>query len=348
LLDILQPERDLSHPPLFQVMLILDQPTPIESQPLPDLVIETLPVENFTAKLDLTLTLENQSTGLVSDWEYNTDLFDRATIVRMAEQFEVLLMAIVADPVMPIEQLSLLTPTVQQQLLAQSRGKEQSHPDLCLHQVIEAQVARTPQSPAVVWGDESISYQELNDRANQLAHYLQAQGVTERVGIYLERSGHTLVAVLAVLKMGGTYVPLDPSYPVDRLAYMLTNGRIKCLLTATTIAASIPNAPATVVYLDRDWPNIALEPTTNLDQVLDPSSLAYVIYTSGSTGTPKGVKVSHRSLVNAYYGWESAYQLRDTHSHLQMASFSFDVFAGDYIRALGSGAKLVICPRVIF
>ncbi len=345
LLAVLQPERDLSHSPLFQVMLILDQANPIESQPLPDLVIETLAVENFTAKLDLTLTLENQPTGLVGDWEYNTDLFDRATIVRMAEQFEHLLTAIVANPKLPIEQLPLLTTTAQQQLLAQSRGTVQHYADQCLHQVIEAQVARTPQALAVVWDDQCLTYQELNNRANQLAHYLQSQGVTGRVGIYLERSGDTLVAVLAVLKIGIAYVPLDPSYPVDRLAYMLSNGQVNCLLTATTITTPIPQAPVAIVYLDRDWPTIALSPTTNLECSIDPASLAYVIYTSGSTGNPKGVMVSHRSLVNAYHGWESAYQLRDTRSHLQMASFSFDVFAGDYIRALASGAQLVICPR---
>ncbi|PSB57478.1 hybrid non-ribosomal peptide synthetase/type I polyketide synthase, partial [Chamaesiphon polymorphus] len=346
LIETLRPERDLSHPPLFQVMMILDRATPIESQPLPDLVLETIPVENFTSKLDLTLTLENQPTGLVSEWEYNTDLFDRDTIVRLAAQFEILLGAIVSDPSQSIDRLPLLSPSTQQQLLAQAQGAAHRHPDLCLHQAIEAQVALTPEAVAVVWNDERFTYQELNERANQLAHYLQAQGVAGRVGIYLERSGHTLVAVLAVLKIGAAYVPLDPSYPVDRLAYMLTNGRVNCLLTDTTIVTPLPNAPDLVVYLDRDRAAIASYANTNLALEIDPSSLAYVIYTSGSTGMPKGVTVSHRSLVNAYHGWESAYQLRTrTRSHLQMASFSFDVFAGDYIRALASGAKLEICPR---
>jgi amino acid adenylation domain-containing protein len=209
-------------------------------------------------------------------------------------------------------------------------------------------VERAPDAVAVVFADQHLTYQELNARANQLAHYLQDRGVGAEVlvGICLERSLDLIVALLAVLKAGGAYVPLDPSYPSDRLEYMLSNSQVSLLIAQRDLRERIPALDIPIVYLDTISPNIVNYSYDNLASTAKPSSLAYVIYTSGSTGQPKGVMVAHRSLVNAYWAWDSAYELRRrTRSHLQMANFSFDVFTGDWVRALCSGSKLVLCPR---
>jgi amino acid adenylation domain-containing protein/non-ribosomal peptide synthase protein (TIGR01720 family) len=282
---------------------------------------------------------------LTLELSFDRGKFTITTIEHMFDHLQNLLTGMVEKAGQPLGQLSLLTSEQQLLILLSGQGLRQTYPSQCLHQLIEAQATAQPNALAVVWGDQHLTYQELNDQANQLAYYLQSQAVTGRVGIYLERSGLTLVAVLAVLKVSATYLPLDSSYPIERLAYMVANAAIGCLITTASLASQLSAPTTLVVDLDRDGAAIASHSSQNLNLLIDPEQLAYVIYTSGSTGTPKGVMVSHRNLVNAFYGWESAYQLQNTRSHLQMASFSFDVFAGDYIRALASGAKLVICPR---
>ncbi|PSB50350.1 non-ribosomal peptide synthetase [Chamaesiphon polymorphus CCALA 037] len=318
----------------------------VSEQPNPhnDLQIANVDMQEQT-NYPLNLTaIPGQS--LTLEISFDRSRFTPETIDQMLDCLENLVMETIADPQTPLGRLSLLSPDRQQQLIRAGQGPQHTYPAQCIHQAIEAQTSERPDAVALVWDERRLTYQELNEQANQLAHYLQAQGVTGRVGIYLERSGIVLVAVLAILKIGATYVPLDPSYPVDRLTYMLTNAEVNCLIPTQTLATQLPNPPALAVYLDRDWAEISNGDPHNLDLEIDPEQLAYVIYTSGSTGTPKGVMVSHRNLVNAYHGWEIAYRLKtDTRSHLQMASFSFDVFAGDYMRALASGAKLTICPR---
>ncbi|QMS92029.1 amino acid adenylation domain-containing protein [Nostoc edaphicum CCNP1411] len=351
LVEALNPERNVSHTPLFQVMFDFRNAPPLPE--MPDLVVSQLKVENETAQFDLSLSVE-VGQGLMVSFEYNTDLFDATTIARMLEHFQNLLSGIVANPQTKLSDLSLLTKKEQHQLLIEfNQNKSQiQNPKFkikqCIHQLFEAQVEQTPHEVAVVFAQNQLKYQELNQRANQLAHHLQRLGVGPEVmvGIYMERSVEMVVAVLGVLKAGGAYVPLDPVYSHERLAFMLKNMQVSVLVTQKWLLKNLPEHQAKVVCLDSNWENISQQSNENLLHQTTPQNLAYAIYTSGSTGIPKGVMVTHGSLVNAYLAWEDVYSLRSVAtSHLQMASFSFDVFTGDFVRALCSGGKLVLCPR---
>ncbi len=394
LVDALQPERDMSHTPLFQVMFIL-QNAPVQGQELPGLTLSQVETHPGTSTFDLTLSMAEGPDGLEASVEYNTDLFDAATIRRMLDHFQTLLEAIAADPDRPIAELPLLTEAERQQLLVEWNDTATDHPqDLCVHQLIEAQAERTPDAVAVVLPsteggpDARLTYGELNRRANQLAHHLRKRGVGPEtvVGICVERSLEMIVGVLGVLKAGGAYLPLDPLYPPERLAYMLDDAGVAILLTDSNTLPRLPlrmeaprdeateatrdeapgaeaslatrpsdlitqpsalrPQPSDLVTLNLDdWTPFADEPDTNPEVPVSPTNLAYLIYTSGSTGQSKGVMIEHRSLVNAYRGWEASYRLRSVRTHLQMANFAFDVFSGDLVRALCSGGRLVLCPR---
>ena len=217
-----------------------------------------------------------------------------------------------------------------------------------IHTLFEAQVARVPDATAVVFEGEALTYAQLNAQANQLAHYLQAHGVGPevRVAISLHRSLEMIVGVMGILKAGGAYVPLDPEYPQERLAFMLDDSQASILLTDSTISASMPEAQVEIILIDQLQAEIAQQPSDNPSCVVTGTNLLYMIYTSGSTGRAKGVMVTHANLVNAFYAWQLRYDLDAVAtSHLQMASFSFDVFNGDLARALCTGGKLVVCPR---
>jgi amino acid adenylation domain-containing protein len=277
------------------------------------------------------------------DLWYDTRRFDKPTITRMLGHLHTLLTGMVTNPTAQLSELSLLTPAEQQQLLAFSQNQSAFPADLCIHDLFEQQALRTPDAIALVSGDQKLTYLQLHQKVNQLAQKLATLGVAPGVlvGVCLERSLDMVIAPLAVLKAGGAYVPLDPAYPKERLAFMLEDAQVQVLLTQTQLLEIIPTHNLQVLCLDTDW-----QVTPAQLSPVHPSDLAYVIYTSGSTGKSKGVMVQHSSLVNAFYAWETAYQLTSsTSSHLQMASFAFDVCTGDFIRALCSGGKLVICPR---
>jgi amino acid adenylation domain-containing protein len=348
LVEKLQPQRSLSHTPLFQVMFQL-QNTPNQTLELPGLTWEPLQYHNDTAKFDLSLSMVEAETGLIGNFEYNTDLFTVDTITRMQGHFQTLLAAIVANPDQVIEKLPLLTKAEQNQLIEWNNTEIDYPQNQCIHQLFEAQVEKTPDAVAVVFENQQLTYRELNAKANQLAHYLQTLRVKPEVlvGICVERSLEMVIGLLGILKAGCAYVPLDPSYPQERLAFMVQDAKVSVLLTQTKLLQSLPILPTQIINLDRDWEQIRQLPLSNLaNSQLHPDNLAYIIYTSGSTGQSKGVMIQHSSLVNAYFAWETTYQLRtNATSHLQMASFSFDVFSGDLIRALCSGGKLVLCPR---
>ncbi|WP_071189201.1 non-ribosomal peptide synthetase [Trichormus sp. NMC-1] len=346
LVEELQPERDLSHSSLFQVMFIL-QNAPTEVLHLPDLTIKPLQVEKKTANFDLTLSMVETETGLRGSLEYNTDLFDDDRITRMLAHFQTLLAGIVLYPQQNISELSLLTTSEQQQIFLTGNTHQISIPKTCIHQLFEAQVAKNPDAIAVVFEEKQLTYQELNQRANQLANYLQKQGVKPEilVGICLERSLELVVGVLGILKAGGAYLPIDPAYPQERLTYMLTDAQVSIILTQKQLLAVLPNENKQIICIDSDWQKITNESLENPVNQVNINHLAYVIYTSGSTGKSKGVMIEHCNLVNAYFAWEEAYKLTAITAHLQMASFSFDVFSGDLVRTLCSGAKLVISPR---
>lgn len=352
LVEAMQPERSLSHTPLFQVMFVL-QNAPAPELQLPELIIQGLELDVVTSKFDITLAMRESEQGLEGFVEYNTDLFKSETIERLMGHYQQLLKAVVANPDAPLSGLSLLTPQekIQQQ---QWQQLEADYPqNLCVHQLFEAQAARTPEATAVVYGEQQLSYRQLNEHANQLGHYLREQGVGPevRVGICLEKSPELLVAVLGVLKAGGAYVPLDPGYPSERLKYMLENAAATLVLTHSNLISILPEAATTLALetvretIDEKRDDAQSQRLTNLDQAAQPDSLSYIVYTSGSTGKAKGVMVEHRSLANAYFAWQDAYGLERLSSHLQMASFSFDVFTGDWVRSLCSGARLVLCSK---
>ena len=344
LVDALHPQRSLSHLPLFQVMFDI-QNAPIASLDLPDLSISSFPVETGTAKFDLALSIENTSSGLIAEWEYNTDLFDDSTIAQMARNFHTLLIGIVANPQQRISQLPLLTEIEQQQLLVDWNNTKKEYPlDKCIHQLFEEQVIKTPDAIAVEFEAEKLTYQELNQRANQLAHYLQELGVNPEVlvGICVERSPLMLIGLLGILKAGGAYVPLDPAYPAERLAYMLDDSQSQVLLTQQQLIGSLPHTEAKVVCLDKDWELISAQSDKNPQTDVKANNLAYVIYTSGSTGNPKGVMIEHRALVNFTQTVKDKYGMDNKDRVLQAASISFDAAAEEIYPCLISGATLVL------
>ncbi|QFS50801.1 non-ribosomal peptide synthetase [Nostoc sphaeroides] len=347
LVEELQPERDLSHSSLFQVMFIL-QNAPTEVLHLPDLTLDPLKIESQTANFDLTLSMVETEIGIKGGIEYNTDLFDADRISRMLGHFLTLLESIIAHPEQPISDLALLTATENQQILNTWNSNQIYVPQQCIHQLFEVQVEKTPDAVAVVFENEKITYKELNQRANKLAHYLQTQGIKPDilVGICLERSCELVVGILGILKVGGAYLPLDPAYPQERLAYMLEDAQLSAIITQEKLVNNLSIHNIQIICIDSNWEQITNQTRENPVSQVTANNLAYVIYTSGSTGKSKGVMIEHRSLVNAYLAWEEAYHLqKNATSHLQMASFSFDVFTGDLVRALCSGGKLVLCPR---
>jgi amino acid adenylation domain-containing protein len=344
LVEALQPERNLSHTPLFQVMFVLEN-APISTVELTGLTVNLLRLRSKTAKFDLTLAMENTTTGLVGMWEYNTNLFDAGTIERMVGHFVTLLESIVANPQERISQLPLLTQPEQHQLLVEwnDTQAEYSH-DKCIHQLFEEQVQRTPDAVAVVFEDEHFTYHELNCRANQLAHYLKSLGVGADVlvGLCVERSLEMLVGLLGILKAGGAYVPLDPEYPQERLQFMLEDAQLSVLLTQQHLLEKLPEHQAQLVCLDTGWQSIAQLSDADLVNSISSENLAYVIYTSGSTGQPKGVMIQHQSLVNLTQVAIVEYGVRNSDIILQFASISFDLTAVEIYPYLSCGATIVL------
>ncbi|WP_254564071.1 non-ribosomal peptide synthetase [Oscillatoria sp. HE19RPO] len=346
LVEILQPERSVIYTPLVQVMLvILDELPEIQIE---GLRVSPLAVETGIARTDLALCVEKTACGLIGEWEYNTDLFDESTIARMSRHFQTLLEGIVVNSKQKISELPLLTETERQQIHVEWNNTWAEYPqDKCIHQLFEAQVEQSPDAVALVFEGEQLTYRELNAKANQLAHYLQNLGVGPEVlvGICVERSFDMVVGILGVLKAGGVYVPLDPTYPQERLGFMLEDSSVSVLLTQTQLVELLPPSSARVVCVDGDIEKIAFHSSENASSTVTPDNLAYVIYTSGSTGKPKGVLLAHQGLCNLV---TAQIQLFDVHSDsriLQFASLSFDASIWEVVMALISGATLVLALR---
>jgi amino acid adenylation domain-containing protein len=343
LVEELNPARDMSHTPLFQIMFDL-QNALIQPIELRELSLTPVPVDNKTAKFDLTLTLAEAENGLVGSLEYNTDLFDAATIRRMLGHFETLLESIIADPAQRISELQLLTEAETKQLLVDWNN---THTDYSTDQLIcelfEKQVEQTPDATAVVFGGRLLTYRELSNRANKLAAYLTGQGVGPDVpvGICLERSIEMIVGLLGILKAGGAYVPLDPSYPKNRLAFMLDDSQAQVLLIKEGILEGLPENQTKVVCLDRDWMLIEQESTQALIRAVGPDNLAYIIYTSGSTGSPKGVMVTHRNLLHSTRA-RFSYYAEPVTGYLLLSSSAFDSSVAGIFWTLCQGGMLVI------
>ncbi|MCC5641838.1 amino acid adenylation domain-containing protein [Nostoc sp. CHAB 5824] len=356
LVEELKPERDRSHSPLFQVMFAMNPPwTKGAERELPGLKIASTfgYTHSGTAKLDLTLVMRDTGKGLRASFEYNTDLFDEATIARMLGHFQTLLESILANPEQRISELPLLTLAERQQLLVEWNNTQTDYPrQACIHQLFEAQVESTPNAVAVVFAGQQLTYQQLNERANQLAHHLQSLGVGPdvMVGLCAERSFEMVIGLLGILKAGGAYVPLDPMYPQERLSLMLKDAQVKILLTQQHLLEKLPLCGAKVVYLDSDAGAMsttgyayAQHSQENTVSQTTPENLAYVIYTSGSTGIPKGVTVLHRGVVRLVKD-TNYISIGAENVFLQLAPISFDASTFEIWGCLLNGAKLVIMP----
>jgi amino acid adenylation domain-containing protein len=343
LVEALQPERDASYTPLFQVAFILRNALHLEE--IPGLTLSPLNVESETAQFDLSLVVERTERGLIAAFEYNTDLFDAARIARMLGHFQTLLLGIVANPQAKLSDLPLLTEAEKHQLLVEWNNTQVDYPqDGCIHQLFEAQVEKTPDAIALIFENQRLTYRELNNRANQLAHYLQHLGVKPEVlvGICMERSVEMVVGLLGILKAGGAYVPLDPTYPKERLAFMLEDACVPILLTQAQFANVLPEYNAKVVCLDAEWQALAHQSQDNPISGIALENLAYVIYTSGSTGKPKGAMNTHQGLYNRLLWMQDAYRLTAADRVLQKTPFSFDVSVWEFFWPLIAGARLVL------
>jgi amino acid adenylation domain-containing protein len=349
LVEELQIKRDLSYTPLVQVMLAFHN-VPMPEIQLEGLTASRLAVESATAKFDLLLSLENTASGLIGEWEYNTDLFDATTIEQMVGHFQTLLEAIVANPEQRVSELPLLTERERHQLLVEWNNTAQDYPqDKCIHQLFEEQVTLTPDAIAVVFEGEQLTYKELNQRANQLAHYLQRLGVGTEVlvGICVERSIEMVVGLLGILKAGGAYVPLDPTYPLERLRYMLENSSVRVLLTQQQLVESLADRQAHMVCLDIDWEIVARQSEGNPASGVTPENLTYVIYTSGSTGFPKGVAMSHRPLSNLILWQLENSTLPQGAKTLQFTPLCFDVSFQEIFSTWCAGGMLVLISEEV-
>ncbi|ASC71044.1 peptide synthetase [Halomicronema hongdechloris C2206] len=346
LVEALQPERDVSHTPLFQVSFTLRQAPQLDT--VPGLTVRPFEVDSKTAQFDLSLVVETTEQGLTTLFEYNTDLFEAATITRMLGHWQQLLEGIVASPQTRLSDLPLLTEAERCQILKQWNDTEVDYPrDLCIHQLFEAQVERTPDAVAVVFEQQQLTYRELNQRANQLAHYLQQLGVKPEglVGICVERSVEMVIGLLGILKAGGAYVPLDPAYPQERLAFILADAKVSVLLTQRELLEALPTEGAAVVGLDTNWEKIAQENLNNPVNQTDSKSLAYAIYTSGSTGKPKGTLIPHRGLIN-YLTWcVQAYEVEGGKGTIVHSSLAFDLTITGLFSPLLVGRQVTLIPE---
>ncbi|WP_216840681.1 non-ribosomal peptide synthetase, partial [Dyella sp. S184] len=344
-----QPERHASYTPLFQVMLVL-QNTPMDALDLPGLSIQAVDSDNVTAKFDLTLSLTESRDGLHGCFEYSTDLFDASTVARLAQHLTHLLQAIVTDPSGPVGELPMLAAAERDQLIHAFNATATVYPAIqadtqTLHQLFEAQVARTPEQTAVIFEGVSLSYAQLNAQANRLARHLRHLGVgpDTLVGLCAERSLAMIVALYGILKAGGAYVPLDPSYPSERLAMILEDAKPVVVLTEQHLQDRMPTLTGMPVFcLDRDASVLATYAAGNLANQTQPAHLAYVIYTSGSTGKPKGVGIEHRGIVNRLQWMQEAYRLTAADRVLQKTPYSFDVSVWEFFWPLLEGATLVV------
>ncbi|MDY6954466.1 MAG: amino acid adenylation domain-containing protein, partial [Thermodesulfobacteriota bacterium] len=344
LVEELQPERDLSRTPLFQVMFVLRN-FRRHALAFSGLTVTPMAVHTDTSKFDLILFVAEGPEGLRGTVEYNTDLFHGTTVTRMLQHYQSLLEAIIADPDQQVGALPLLTTPESYQLLVEWTDTRSDYPkDRCVHHLFASQAEKRPGAVALVCDDQEITYGELNGRANRLAHYLQKLGVGPDVlvGICVQRSLDMVVGLLAVLKAGGAYVPLDPSYPKERLAHMLDDAHVTALLTQTGLLKGLPIHGAKTVCLDADWDVVAREREANPINSSLTERLAYVLYTSGSTGAPKGVAMTHRSLCNLlWWQLQNAAPGEGTRT-LQFAPLSFDVSFQEIFSTLCSGGTLVL------
>jgi amino acid adenylation domain-containing protein len=361
LIDELQVPRDRSRNPLFQAMFI-DSSSFIQPLRLPGLTFTPMLVERYGAMLDLTFFLVQMAQGLGTGMEYSTELYDQGTITRMLRNLHTLLAGALRDPDQRLSELPLLSEAERQQMLVDWNATTAPFPATArLPQLLEAQVERSPEATALSCNGSSLSYRQLNARANQLAHFLRSQGVApdSLVGLCVERSLDMVVGALGILKAGGAYLPLDPSYPPERLAFMLEDAGVSLVLTQQPLLAQVPllappaspapdGQPARqVLCLDRDWARVAAESEANPPPSGTAEHLAYLIYTSGSTGKPKGVQIPHRALVNFLWAMKEKPGLSPADTLAAVTTLSFDIAGLELWLPLLVGARVEVVSRAV-
>nr|QEO73861.1 condensation domain-containing protein [uncultured bacterium] len=348
LVEELQPERDLSHQPLFQVMYELEGGGDEHGWQIGDLQVEVEHVESEVAKFDLTLRVKQGQAGWELGIEYKKDLYEEATIARMLQHVERVLQGMVADVRQQVRKIELLSGAEQEQLLEQWNQTEHEYPDqICVQQLFGARAAERPEAVALVCEGQQVSYGELNRRSNQLAHYLRELGVGPEVvvGLCMDRSVEMVVGLLGILKAGGAYLPLDPTYPQQRISFMLDDAAPSILLTKQSLLPSLPFSAARILCLDADQHLFFNHSNENPHADVNPLNLAYLIYTSGSTGIPKGVQIQHRALVNFLDSMRREPGLTANDYLLAVTSLSFDIAALEIFLPLTCGAQVEVVSR---
>ena len=348
--EVIKPIRNLSYNPLFQVMFSFhDSPRP--DLTLPGLNITTnVALSNKSTKFDLDVVLiphsqlNGKDKGITLIWEYNADLFDAATIQQMVDQYQVLLKGIVDNPEQRVSELPILNQPQQELLMEWNQTLREYTQKNCIHNLFESQVELTPDAVAVEQDGQKLTYRQLSDRANQLAHYLQSLGVKPEtlVGICIERSLDMIIGLLGVIKAGGAYVPIDPSYPQERIAEILADTQLGILLTQDKFPNQRLDYTGKTICLDTDWSIISQHSTANPHSDVKLHHLSYIIYTSGSTGKPKGVMIEHRSLMNFVITAIDKYGINAGDRILQFASVCFDTSIEEIFPCLSVGATLVL------
>ncbi|MDB6028676.1 MAG: amino acid adenylation protein [Verrucomicrobiales bacterium] len=349
LVEELQPDRNATQNPLFNLMFSL-QSGLRDKWDLPGLTFEPIELENGTAKFDLTLAMQENADSLSATAEFSTEIFDASTIERMLGHIEVVLEAVVADPQQKVSRLPLLSANERQRIVLDWNRTSTEYPrNAAVHELFEKAAAKFPNSIAVSYGANQLTYRELNQRANQLANFLRKHGAGTDVpiGISVERSVEMIVGWLGILKAGAAYVPLDPEYPKERLAFMVEDTRMPVLLTQKSLLQNLPSKNTKVFSLDLDWKSIANESATAPVTGTGPENLAYVIYTSGSTGRPKGVAVTHRGIVRLVFN--TNYVQFDRNDRLaQISNSSFDAATFEVWGSLLHGGELVGVNKQVF
>ncbi|MER5733148.1 amino acid adenylation domain-containing protein, partial [Streptomyces sp. NPDC002138] len=348
LVEAVQPERDPSRTALVQAMVVL-QNAPADALVLPGARTTAYPLERDASLFDLTFEFEERDGALHGLIEYSTELFDESTIARLTGHLEVLLGGAVADPDTAVGALPLLTDAEHQQIVTEWNATALA--DVCpelIHERLADQAARTPDAVAVIAEDATLTHRELDERANRLAHHLTALGAGPGalVGLSVARGSAMAVGVLAILKAGAAYVPLDPAFPADRLGYMLADSGARLVVTESAVRDRLPDSGARLVDLDADRETIAALPATAPRTAVTAADLAYVIYTSGSTGNPKGVAIEHRNVRHICASWAERYGLEEMKLRfLSVSSLSVDLFFADLIRSLPFGGALIIASK---
>ncbi|WP_224360633.1 non-ribosomal peptide synthetase [Hyalangium versicolor] len=352
LVEELQPQRDLSRNPLFQVMFALQEREAMAPRfELEGLESEVLALDEATIRFDLELHVWPSEGGLRGGCLYNEDLFRPETIDRLLSHFQTLLEAAVVAPDEPVSRLPLLSSAERERVLNEWNDTRVRYRRACIHELFEAQAALTPQQTALVFdkaGRESqaFTYQELNARANQVAWHLRrlGVGVEDRVGVCLERSPEMVIALLGILKAGAAYVPLDPAYPAERLRFMISDAHLRMIVTRESLLDALGPTPCRTSCVDRDQAELAREAVTNPGVAIDPRQAAYVLYTSGSTGRPKGVIVHHEGVAAFFRGMDDRLGTEAPGTWLAVTSISFDISVLELFWTLARGFKVVLLP----